>query len=366
VDQRGDLALAQAERLRGGRLEDALDAPELDEVVARAHRADLGRAAGERALGDLGGLGALEPALGLGVGDVVVGADAVALDEHARAVAQHRVERAAAQRERAVAPGARGRAPRDLLHEPLLALPELTGEHRQGEQANAAVDVVADAAGGDDAVGQLDRRDGADREAVAGMDVGHRQSGIDDPRQRRDVLQLHEAAVLADRLDQLRVGVDAGGHPQVGALARLDLPEQLVDGVNAHQTSRTTRARQRSPSGSKASRCSVTALIRCGGEPMCPTIRALTPAGATRSSSARSGTKPSVSARNASSSSQPASRRAWSPPSMATSRASDAAPGSPSSLPSSSATACTASSKTSDADRAVTHSSSSPVCSPQP
>ena len=57
-------------------------------------------------------------------------------------------------------------------------------------EPHAAVDVEADAAGRDDAVGGAHRRHAADREAVAPVDVGHRHARLDDPRQRRDVGDL--------------------------------------------------------------------------------------------------------------------------------------------------------------------------------
>jgi hypothetical protein len=69
---------------------------------------------------------------------------------------------------------------------------ELVVLDRQSEQAHPAVDVVADSSGRDHAV--IDRRRGyaPDREAVALVDVRHRQRGIDDAGQRGDVRQLLE------------------------------------------------------------------------------------------------------------------------------------------------------------------------------
>ena len=70
----------------------------------------------------------------------------------------------------------------------------------RAEQAHPAVDVVAHAAGGDDALFQVEGRHAADGEAVAPVDVGHGQGGSHDPRQGGDVGHLLEALVgLKDR-----------------------------------------------------------------------------------------------------------------------------------------------------------------------
>ena len=65
----------------------------------------------------------------------------------------------------------------------------------RAEQAHPAVDVVAHAAGGDDALFQVEGRHAADGEAVAPVDVGHGQGGAHDPRQGCDVGHLLQALV---------------------------------------------------------------------------------------------------------------------------------------------------------------------------
>jgi hypothetical protein len=168
----------------------------------------------------------------------------VALDERAGALEEHPIELGAGELERPALARAGRDAARDLVDELLLALAELGPGQRQRKQPHAAVDVVAHAAGRHDAVGQRRRSDGADREAVALVDVGHRHRRLDDPRQRRDVLQLLERVVALDRAEQALVGEDARGHAHVRARVGADLPDDLADALEpGHQTSRTTVAR---------------------------------------------------------------------------------------------------------------------------
>ena len=127
---------------------------------------------------------------------------------------------------------------RELVHERLAPRPQLFLLERQHEQAHAAVDVVADAARRDHAVGWLGRRDAADREAVALVDVRHRQRRADDPGQRGHVLELLERAVPQDRLDQLLVGEHTRGHTHVVPAPDRDLPADRVhplQGRRAHR-----------------------------------------------------------------------------------------------------------------------------------
>ena len=246
VDQDRDLALAQAELLRGRAVDQLLDALDLDEVVARADRAELAGAPLARPRRDVPGVGALEAALGLGRADVVVAADPALLDEPPRPLLEHRVELGAAQRERPALARAGGHAPRDRLDERAAAAGvELAVRERGREQPHAAVDVVADAAGGDDAVRRRGRGQAADREAVALVDVGHRDRGLDDPRQRRDVLQLLERAVGADRGEQVGVGEHARGHAHVLPRVGRDLPEGVVDPDGLRHRARRSRASRR-------------------------------------------------------------------------------------------------------------------------
>ena len=66
------------------------------------------------------------------------------------------------------------------------------------QQPDTAVDVEAHTAGRDDAVLHAGRRDAADREAVAPVDVGHRHRGADYAREKRDVGDLLHRPIFLD------------------------------------------------------------------------------------------------------------------------------------------------------------------------
>jgi hypothetical protein len=82
-------------------------------------------------------------------------------------------------------------------------------------EPHAAVDVEADAARRDDAVGGVHGRHAADGKAIAPVDVGHGETRFDDPRQRRDVGDLVKRLVAAGDREQLVAGVDKPGHAHV-------------------------------------------------------------------------------------------------------------------------------------------------------
>ena len=97
------------------------------------------------------------------------------------------------------------------------------GEHR----AHAARDVEADAAGRHDAaLLGIERRDAADREAVAPMGVRHGVGRLHDAGQRRDIDRLLEDLVV-HVADQLLVGVDDRRHAH--RAVRLDAPRRRID-----------------------------------------------------------------------------------------------------------------------------------------
>src|SRR3989338_562957 len=100
----------------------------------------------------------------------------------------------------------------------------------RAQEAHAAIDVVADAARRDDPAGLgSNRRAPADRKAVALVRVGHRKRVLLYARQGRHVHELFERAVAEDLLEHFLRCVDARGHAHVGALARGDLPQPVVD-----------------------------------------------------------------------------------------------------------------------------------------
>jgi len=109
----------------------------------------------------------------------------------------------------------------------------------RAEQADPAVDVVADSAGRDHAAFLgVGRGHPSDGEPVAPMDVGHRQAGLLDAGQRGDVDHLLGAVVELDRLHQRLVGEDQAVDPHVLAvpfgnpvLARPDLFKRPLKSV---------------------------------------------------------------------------------------------------------------------------------------
>ena len=227
----------------GDRVVNVRDALHLDEVVAGADGAQLTGAALPGALGHGGRVGSGKAAARLRALDVVAGSDP-SLDERAWTFAQHAVEVGPleAQLSGLAHPG-RDRA-RELVHEGLPAPVQLRLGERKREQADAAVDVVADAAGGHDPVRHLERGDAPDREAVALVDVRHRQGGADDAWERRDVRELLEREVLPDRVEELGVREDARRNAHAGPLLRGDLPERLVDPDEIRHRAPPSRASQ--------------------------------------------------------------------------------------------------------------------------
>src|SRR5213079_2105108 len=193
---------------------------------------------------------------GVGHGVRVRGAQAAALLRRLEIggpaeLARHRPRRAPRQHLLLLGPGElRDRAlgadtGRDRLVErvgdPVEVHPNVVGHERGAQQAHAAVDVEADAAGRDRALLRVDRGHPADREAVAPVDVGHGERVADDPGQVRHVRDLLERRIVAQLRHELLARVDPAGHAHT-ALAR-DLPDVVVDPLELHgQTSRMMRA----------------------------------------------------------------------------------------------------------------------------
>ena len=181
-----------------------------------------------RSLGDRGGVGIREAALRLRALEVLRGADPELSDQEARPLDENAVEPASVELELAVPSRARGDGARELVHERLDPVSELVRVERKREQSHAAVDVVADAAGGDHAVRELRRCHASDREAVPLVDVGHRERRVDDPRERRDVLELLQRPVAADRVEEHVVREHPRRNAHVRPGVRRDLPERRV------------------------------------------------------------------------------------------------------------------------------------------
>src|SRR5262249_30229810 len=97
-------------------------------------------------------------------------------------------------------------------------------------EPHAAIDVIADAAGGDDAaLIRVGRADAADAEAVAPVDVWHRQAGDLDTGKERDVGDLLGSLVLAELIDQPLVGENEAVDAHALLVVLRDAEAILVD-----------------------------------------------------------------------------------------------------------------------------------------
>ncbi len=213
VDRERDAPLVEPEPRGRARVEDLVHDLDLDEVVARAHGAQLRPPPLLRPLRHRARVGEVEPAALLDArGLPLLGHPA--LHGPAGAVAQHLVEVARGQPE---VPPLRADPRRDAaeqrVREVRHARREVAVREPRREQPHAAVDVVADAAGRHDPLDRVERGHAADREAVAPVDVGHGERVPDDARQVRHVGDLLGRLVGADLVDQRRVGVDQPGDP---------------------------------------------------------------------------------------------------------------------------------------------------------
>ena len=123
---------------------------------------------------------------------------------------------------------------------------DVGGRQVRPDEADAAVDVVADAAGRDDAaLRRVGGRHAADRKPVAPVDVGHGQAGPLDAGERGHVGHLLGGVVVADLLDQRGVGVDDAVDPHAGLVGAgnpisiaADIFERPVKGLaDGHEAS---------------------------------------------------------------------------------------------------------------------------------
>ena len=102
------------------------------------------------------------------------------------------LELALLEREGAVRAGALGDAAHELVHERLEPRAHVVELELRAHQSHATVDVEADAARRDDAVGLIHGRHAADGEPVAPVDVRHRDARGDDAGERGHVRDLLE------------------------------------------------------------------------------------------------------------------------------------------------------------------------------
>ena len=202
----------------------------LEEVVARAERAELVAAPALRALAHRARVGVGQHATLLAVIEVARRAQA-APDRPGGPVAQHPVQVA-----RLEAHGTRGaHAARHLAEERVGQRLHVRSEFGAGEprahQPHAAADVVAHGARRDHAVLRIEGHHAPDRQAVAPVGVRHGDRGLEDARQGRRVAHLLTGAVREDLLEQRPVGEDHPGHAH-RARAR-DQPAEVVEALEA-------------------------------------------------------------------------------------------------------------------------------------
>ena len=246
MDHHRDLAGADAEGARGPLVEDLVDHLDLEEVVARAQRAELRPAAVERLAAHRGDVRAgHHPAL-LGVLEVV-GRAVPPPGEERGSLFGEPLELALPEPQRAVRPGALRDAAHQLVHERLEPRPHVLEPEARAQQPHAAVDVVAHAAGRDHAVRLVHGRDAADGEPVAPVDVRHRDARVHDAGQGGHVGDLLQSLLMAGLLEQTRVRVHASGHAHA-PLGR-DLVEELARPLDAHDRGPASPAAARRPGG---------------------------------------------------------------------------------------------------------------------
>jgi hypothetical protein len=188
--------------------------------------ADLRVAALHRLLRDGIGIGAGHGAVFLGARHIVLGRQA-ALEQPWHAFFDQPPQLGRREPQRAAVVGTLRDAAHQLVEQLLGPRPHLCVVETGRDQAHAAVDVEADAARRHHAVVQRHGRHAADGEAVAPVDVRHRDAGADDAGQRRHVHDLLERLVCVGALQDLLRGIHDARHPHV-ALG-LDAPGVLVD-----------------------------------------------------------------------------------------------------------------------------------------
>ncbi len=218
----------QTEGRRRAGVEDLIHYLNFQKVVAAAQRAQLIPAPQLGPVGDGGGVGPGHGAARLDEVQVLGLAQTLVLHQVGDAFGQHpdKVSGVDGAGTTALAPAhARGHRPAQIMYQRLDPAGQVVALLRGDQQPHAAVDVEADPAGRDHAVGQQGGRHAAHREAVAFVHVRHAHRRPVDAGQGRHVHQLGHAAVAPDLADQRLVGEHP--HRHLGAGRRR--VGQLVD-----------------------------------------------------------------------------------------------------------------------------------------
>src|SRR5262249_40912726 len=161
-----------------------------EEMVAGTERAALFGTAQQGAVADLVRIGAIQPAVRFSELEIALGGE-IPTCQIARTLREQPLQLLLVELVASRFADTGRHLAEQLFHErPQPRLDILVVEVRANEP-NAAVDVVADAARRDDAtLVRIGRTDAADAEAVAPVDVRHRQAGVLDPRQEGDIRDL--------------------------------------------------------------------------------------------------------------------------------------------------------------------------------
>src|ERR1019366_9167292 len=180
MDQNRDLTEFESQRIGKLRVIDLVDAADFEKVIARTEGTQLLRTALVSALAYAVGVGAREHPAFFGMFEVALGSVSVA-QRPLRTFAGHLLELLNRQ-PRYRAPGAdSGRNFGEKRVGQLIYLRFDEVEIEAGaRQAHATIDVVADSSRRYDTSAGIDSRHAANGEAVAPMDVGHRQRVADD------------------------------------------------------------------------------------------------------------------------------------------------------------------------------------------
>jgi len=100
----------------------------------------------------------------------------------------------------------------------------------RADQSHAAVDVVADTAGRNDApLVRIGRANTADAEPVTPMDVGHRKTGDLNSRQKGNVGNLLGRLIAADMFHQFIAGVNQPIDAHTGFVTAGNPPAAVTD-----------------------------------------------------------------------------------------------------------------------------------------
>ena len=216
VDEHRELTFPESQDVGRRLVEDAVHLLHLDEVVAGADRAELPAAPlpapARRRRPDRRPEESPRPRWRRDPR----GCEA-ALGQKGAAFAQDPVELGGVEAEVAPPAHARGDRPREIADERLQPVLHLPVAHLGGEEADAAVDVIAHAARRDDAVAGAEGGHSPDRKPVALVRVGHGVGEAGDSGQCRDVDDLQQRAVAGDLAPQLLVRPDVDGHAHVRA-----------------------------------------------------------------------------------------------------------------------------------------------------